>query len=309
MPQREAPRRPSAAGEPAEPAPLIVPYIRECDRAVRKPWSYPERRLLDFLLIFVRRGLCVFTVDGVPHTFREGEFALIQPGSLCILEGKTDTETPFAHFDIFYNPLREQSFPTRPGQIDPSAYRHLLQPRLDDYAGYPIPVKLAPRRPHAMRDAMLRLVDAWMSREPYGLLHVQAAATELVAMILADHAPRRTASPREAAPSLDFVPSYLSLRLHEPISVEDMAGRAALSPSRFSALFKARFGVPPHRYLLHMRVGHACELLTTTSLSLEEIAAYCGFADVHHFAKTFKRIAGVTPGAWRKREKHEEREA
>lgn len=287
---------PHAETRPEAP---IVPYIRECDRAVRKPWYYPERRLLDFLIIFVRKGLCVFTVDGVPHTFREGEFALIQPGSLCILEGKSETETPFAHFDIFYNPLRDKSFPTRPGQVDLSAYRHLLQPRLDDYAGFTIPVKLSPRRPHAMREAMLRLVSSWMAREPYDLLLVQAAATELVALILADHAPQRKAAAREAALSLDFVPSFLSMRLHEQISVEEMASRAALSPSRFSALFKARYGMPPHQYLLRMRIDHACELLTTTSLPQEDISLYCGFADVHHFSKTFKRITGMSPGAWR----------
>jgi AraC-like DNA-binding protein len=40
-------------------------------------------------------------------------------------------------------------------------------------------------------------------------------------------------------------------------------------------------------------------LLTTTDLPLREIAQSCGFADVHHFSKAFKRIVGVSPGAYR----------
>jgi len=57
--------------------------------------------------------------------------------------------------------------------------------------------------------------------------------------------------------------------------------------------------MPPHRYLLEMRIAHAGELLRTTTLSQEDVAAYCGFADIHHFSKAFKRRTGVTPGAWR----------
>jgi transcriptional regulator GlxA family with amidase domain len=78
-----------------------------------------------------------------------------------------------------------------------------------------------------------------------------------------------------------------------------MAARAGLSPSRFAARFKATYGMPPHRYLLEMRVAHAGELLRSTPLSQEEIAAYCGFADIHHFSKRFKRCTGMTPGAYR----------
>lgn len=278
---------------------IVVPYIRECDYAVRKPWRVPERRLLDYLLVFVLRGRCIFTVDGHEHEFGEGDFALIQPGSLCALEGVTDTETPFAHFDIFYRPERDRSFPTRPGQVDLSAYLHLLQPRIDAYAGFPVPVRLQPKRPIAMRETMLRLVDAWLARGPHDRLRAQAAATELVASILADHAPARRAGAREESPPLNWVTSFLSHRLHEPITVEEMADRAHLSPSRFSALFKQQFGVPPHRYFMRLRIGHAGELLTTTALPQEDIAAYCGFANVHHFSKTFKREMGVTPGAWR----------
>ncbi|WP_309122474.1 AraC family transcriptional regulator [Paenibacillus sp.] len=279
----------------------IAPYVRESDHASRRPWRVPERRLLDYLLVFVRRGSCVFTIDGRRHAFRDGAFVLIQPGSLCELEGLTETETPFAHFDIFYTPGRERSFPTRPGQTDLSAYADLLQPRLDDVLGYPVPVRLRPRDPKRMRDALLRLVDAWLEGGPFASLRAQAPATELVAMIAEDHAPAgQGGTPKHEPPdALRWIPSYLSLHLHEPLSVDTMAARAGLSPSRFAAKFKATYGLPPHRYLLEMRLSHARELLRTTALSQEAVAAYCGFADIHHFSKAFKRRTGVTPGAWR----------
>jgi transcriptional regulator GlxA family with amidase domain len=50
---------------------------------------------------------------------------------------------------------------------------------------------------------------------------------------------------------------------------------------------------------LRLRIEHAQELLRTTDLLQRDIAAYCGFADVHHFSKAFKRITQLPPGAYR----------
>ncbi|QTH41367.1 helix-turn-helix domain-containing protein [Cohnella sp. LGH] len=277
----------------------IVPYIRECDYAVRKSWVMPERRLLDYLLVYVQDGRCRFKVDGVEYSFRDGDFCLIQPGSLNLLEGLTDTVTPFAHMDIFYQPEREQSFPTRAGQIDLSPYSHLLQPRLNDVYGIEVPVRLQPRHPAKFRDTFLHLVECWQHREPLMQLKAQHAATELVLAIIEEH--QAVNQPVRPSPqSINWIMPYLSLHLGEPLSIREMAKRANLSPSRFSALFRQRFGMAPYQYLLELRVNHAKELIETTELSQEEIASYCGFANIHHFSKAFKKKTGRPPGAFRR---------
>jgi AraC-like DNA-binding protein len=92
----------------------------------------------------------------------------------------------------------------------------------------------------------------------------------------------------------------MSLRLSEPLLVADMARRAGLSPSRFSTVFRDRFGRPPHQFLLHLRIQRAQDLLRHTGLTLQQVSDRCGFADVHHFAKTFKKTTGQTPGSYRR---------
>jgi len=99
---------------------------------------------------------------------------------------------------------------------------------------------------------------------------------------------------------LGWVESFLGARLGEAVSVEQMAVRARLSPSRFQVVFKREFGVSPSRYLVELRVRHAGELLRTSDWTLAHIAHLCGFADVHSFAKAFKRVKGVAPGAFRR---------
>ena len=56
----------------------------------------------------------------------------------------------------------------------------------------------------------------------------------------------------------------------------------------------------PHQFLLHPRVQRAEDLLQHTRLTMRDIARQCGFADVHHFVKACKKIAGETPGAYRR---------
>lgn len=277
----------------------VVPYIRESDFAHRDPWRCPERKLLDYLLIYFQEGTCRVVVDREEYLFEKGQFCLVQPGSLVDLEGLTETVTPFAHFDVFYNPERERSFPTRPGQIDLTEYEHLMQPRLNDVYGLHIPVLLQPRNPLKLRQTLLHMIELWQMSEPMMQLRTQLIATEIIVELLETYLDTRQNQHMAAANQLNWVGSYLSVHLNEPLSIEDMARRANLSPSRFSALFKERYGVSPHRYLLDMRVNHAGHLLKSTKLTQEEIASYCGFADVHHFSKTFKKRTGQAPGVWR----------
>ncbi len=277
----------------------VVPYIRNSDYAVRTPWYVPIRRLLDYLLIYVQEGSCLIQVDGVDYTFESGQFCLIQPGSLHTLQGTTNTITPYAHLDFFYNPQRELSFPTGAGQTDLSAYQSLMQPALNDLQGVYVPVRLNPVHPVQFRDTLLRMVQCWLERDVLSVLEAQQLGTELVLAILKQYAPAATKPSASTTPSLNWITSFLTFNLTEPLSVEEMARRASLSPSRFSAVFRQTFGMPPHQYLMRLRLQHSEELLRTTSLTLQDIAVYCGFADVHHFSKAFKRVRGLAPGAFR----------
>jgi AraC-like DNA-binding protein len=258
----------------------------------------PERRTLDYLLLYVQEGKLIVHVEGTDYIFLEGEFCLLQPGDLQALEGITNTITPFLHFDIFYNSARELSFPTRPGQIDLSIYEHLKQPKLNDLSGIHIPVKFVPLKPYVFKEKIIQLIGLWLEEDLLRQLEANQILAELMLTILQEMESFQV--PKYQKPqSLNWITSYFSFNLAEPLSLKEMALRAQLSPSRFSAVFKARFGVPPHQYLLHLRIAHAQELLANSPFTMEEIAAFCGFADVHHFSKAFKKITDTSPGAHR----------
>jgi AraC-like DNA-binding protein len=276
----------------------VVPYIREADFAVRTPWYTPPRRLLDYLLLYVQEGECQVVVEGEQLLLGSGDFCLIQSNTLHSLRGLTETITPYVHLDIFYNPRREEGFPTRGGQVSLRSHSHLIQPRLSDLDWIGVPVQLHPYHPAQFRSTLLKMVEAWQSGELLGRLEANHLAMTLLLSLFKQYGQAPAVTARQPH-SLNWVPSYLSFHIGEPLSVADMARRASLSPSRFGVVFRQHFGLSPHQYFLRLRIEHAQELLRTTDLPQREIAEYCGFADVHHFSKAFKRLTRLPPGAYR----------
>jgi AraC family transcriptional regulator len=84
------------------------------------------------------------------------------------------------------------------------------------------------------------------------------------------------------------------------IRLSDLAHECGLSISHFAHSFKATFGMPAHRWLVHRRVERSKELMAQTGESLAEIADEVGFADQATFTRAFRQIVGVSPGRWRR---------
>jgi AraC family transcriptional regulator len=97
------------------------------------------------------------------------------------------------------------------------------------------------------------------------------------------------------------VREYIQANLDQPLSLDDLAQVALLSPSYFIAMFQQSTGMTPYKYFLQQRVEYAKELLTYSKLSLVDIAHKCGFPDQSQFTTTFRRHMGVTPGQYKRR--------
>jgi AraC family transcriptional regulator len=71
-----------------------------------------------------------------------------------------------------------------------------------------------------------------------------------------------------------------------------MAGR---SPFHFTRVFTRSVGVTPYRYVVHLRLRRALELIRERRSGLAEIAAATGFSDQSHLSRWVRRVHGVSP--------------
>lgn len=127
----------------------------------------------------------------------------------------------------------------------------------------------------------------------------QALLAETLSMILLRHSDRRAAVQAIGKEThvVKRAQEYLAENLHRNISLAELAQTAHLSVFHFTRVFRATAGLPPHEYLLNLRIARAKQLLSAGT-ALAEAAELTGFYDASHFIKRFKRIVGVSPGQY-----------
>ncbi len=154
---------------------------------------------------------------------------------------------------------------------------------------------LSPRRPVA--PLLYALEREQLAREP---LHEDVARALLVQLVAT--AARSSAEARGMAGArLGAIRASVHSDLTRDWDVAAMARRAGLSPSRFSALYRATFARSPLSDLLDARIERARWWLTNSDLPLRIVAERCGFADEYYFNRCFSRRVGVPPSRYRKR--------
>jgi AraC-type DNA-binding domain-containing proteins len=82
------------------------------------------------------------------------------------------------------------------------------------------------------------------------------------------------------------------------ISLDQLANAAGLSPKYFCKFFQKMTHRTPIDYLNYYRIEIACGKLSSSDLSITEIAYDCGFNDLSYFIKTFKKYKGTTPNKY-----------
>ena len=85
-----------------------------------------------------------------------------------------------------------------------------------------------------------------------------------------------------------------------PLTLEQLAAEAGLSPQYFCRVFRQVTGRTPIDYLNYYRIECAAELLCATGDSVTEIALSCGFNDLSYFIRLFRQYKGVSAGQFRK---------
>lgn len=80
-------------------------------------------------------------------------------------------------------------------------------------------------------------------------------------------------------------------------SVQVLARRAGLSPSRFRILFRTATGLPLHRWQNRQRLAHARALLLAGNHTVGAAASAVGYEDQHHFSRLFRQHFGMPPSA------------
>lgn len=99
---------------------------------------------------------------------------------------------------------------------------------------------------------------------------------------------------------IDEALGYMEANYSEGITLDQVSELVGFNTSYFSTLFKKETGINFLEYLTSVRIKQAKIHLADGTLSVAAVAEMCGYSDVKHFAKQFKKHTGLTPAKYRK---------
>lgn len=101
-------------------------------------------------------------------------------------------------------------------------------------------------------------------------------------------------------PAVSRCIAYINEGFGNPVSLEALAQREALSRQTLIRKFKLCTGLTPMQYLAAVRLNESKILLRDTTMAVSQIAEVCGFENVYYFSNFFRKEAGLSPSQYRK---------
>jgi AraC family transcriptional regulator len=151
-------------------------------------------------------------------------------------------------------------------------------------------------------DLVWKMLDAEMLAGPLSPLFCDGLITALLGYLLEHYRRPATAAEQGSLGStrLRRVKDYVSLHLAEDVSIAALAELCAMSESHFSREFRRSVGLPPHQYVLKLRLERARDALQATDDAIVDIAGECGFNNASHFSRAFALRYGMPPASFRR---------
>lgn len=97
------------------------------------------------------------------------------------------------------------------------------------------------------------------------------------------------------------IKQYIDQNFDSKLTIDLLSKHFFCSRATLMNAFKDKYSKTVNCYITEVRITHATELLSRTSLAIFEIAAECGYQDQNYFSKAFQKARGITPSEYRQR--------
>ena len=266
-----------------------LPVVCGCDLlAASEPFFHVDRTADFNILIYVTEGVIYVTEDETDYAVGAGELLILKGGVHHF--GKHEiprgTKWYFIHFTCGGAGGLPNFFPDGSPIPPYTSAQYKLQ----------LPKYLTGLSGSSFERALSSLVDYFHSDDMYKRWRLNLRLFELLGMLALSEFSHK------AAPQLsDKVCTYLAEHICEPFSAEKLSREFYLSYKRLAAVFKKEKDVTMQQYHNTLRMNEACRLLRSTLMSVGEISAALGFADMLYFSRCFRAAQGCSPTEYRRK--------
>lgn len=260
-------------------------------RKIRLNHSFPSHRHDYLELSFIVQGEGYQLIDNKKYLMRPGTLMLLLPYQ--VQEMVLDSGRPLVLYNCAFDV-------------------HLLRSALGPDAGLEelltlgedsVPsIQLNNEDREIVESLFQKLVEEYENDYKWRMQQIQSHLWHLIIQLdrFRAIAPNEGAGRQQYSLTIWNVIRYVHLNYNQPITLSELASKFGMSSSYLSEQFKNHLGVNFVRFLHEIRVRHACSLLSSTEMSILDIAMEVGCNSSRSFTRIFQDIKKVTPSEYRK---------
>jgi AraC-like DNA-binding protein len=226
---------------------------------------------------FVARGRGALLLAGRPHPLTSGTVFAYGPG--VSQEIATDAEDPLTKYFVDFAGTRGPGLLQNAG-LAPGQVAHVLAPG-------------------PLRSAFDSLIHEGVQARALAP-SLCAALLEYVILKIADLQVPGQSGSTQAYATYERCRQHIVEHASRLRSLDEIARECHLDRAYLCRLFRRYDHQTPHQFLMRTKMNLAAERLHDTRLLVKQVAAELGFDDPYHFSRTFKRVFGLSPDAFRR---------
>lgn len=97
---------------------------------------------------------------------------------------------------------------------------------------------------------------------------------------------------------LENIVTYIGNMIYEPITVEDICNKFAISRSSLQTLFKNNLNTTPKKYISDLKLAKSKLIIKENKYTISEIAFMLGFSSIHYFSRAFTQHFDISPSEY-----------
>lgn len=244
--------------------------------------------------VYAQTGVLELRIQGKTYTLQEGEFCFINAEELHEIRSEGES---LHHAIVFQGDFLDfERYDTCEHQyIRPITNRTLAFPtRSED---------LTPETREKIAACLREIVACYHQKPPCYTLHIKILILQVVELLYqADALSNVAQSSRqeETWTKLKRVISYMQDNYAHPLTLQELAQQAYLSPPYFCHFFHKATGMSPIAYLNSYRIQRAAQMLAQQDTSIAQIAMEVGFDNQSYFIRKFREHKRVSPREYRR---------
>ncbi|MBE5891798.1 MAG: helix-turn-helix transcriptional regulator [Lachnospiraceae bacterium] len=253
-----------------------------------KPVRLQRRTVLHYELDFFLESEGGVEVDGVYLPFAKSEVNFRKPGQIVQGLGRYHCYCMYFSFDAFEASKVSPVEKPVPKRSSPDVLYDVMNH---------VPDKITGSKAEQIGLSIQKIYQYYLCDE---VLLVKSELLRLLHELLTFHQNTSVSYNEYVKKSI----TYMNTHYQEEIHFEDLSKHIGISKPYFFDLFKQCTGTTPNQFLTRLRIDKAKYLLISTNMPIKDVGYECGFDDNVYFSYLFRKETGVSPSAFRTRERH-----